>query len=126
MVGYYAETAPARFILVDLYSVTVVNASLGILAALRTGGVLTRTEFNNKADVNGNRLRCWIKPNVASIVSYKKTRTTGGTDIYKPAGDTQVKALQQYPFDVPFTALDETFDVFVDTPGIVSLIIEGV
>jgi|GEM_PF-2182518 hypothetical protein len=124
--GKYVDyTVSPRYPLVDIFAGTVSNASVGILAALRTGGALVPGDLKRLSTENVTRLRCWIKCSAEVTVSYVKTRGAV-TDIYKPAGAAKAGALAAYVFEAPVTALDESFDVFIDATGTVSLVIEEV
>lgn len=105
----------------DIFAATHDSAEAGILATHRTGGALDADDMTRTPAL----LRCWIKCSAEATVSYVKTR--GETsDTYYPAGAATVSALGEYTFEAPFTALDESFDVFIDTTGTVSLIVEEV
>jgi hypothetical protein len=124
--GRYIDfTAPVRFVLADIFAGTVSNAGTGILAANRSVGALKNTDMKRFGDAHGTRLRCWIKCSADATVSYVKIRGAV-PDTYKPAGSTKVTALATYVFELPFTALDESFDVFIDTTATVSLVVEEV
>jgi hypothetical protein len=124
--GKYVDYAVSpRYVIVDIFAGTVSNASVGILAALRTGGALIPADLKRVGTEGGTRLRVWIKSSVEVHVSYKKVRGAV-TDTYNPAGSSPITALAAYLFEVPITDLDESFDVFVDATGTVSLIIEEI
>jgi hypothetical protein len=124
--GKYVDlTAPVRFVHADLFAVTHSTAENGILADHRTGGALLASEMKRAGDLNGTRLRCWIKCSADATVSYVRTRNAT-PDTFKPAGSMKVTALAMYVFELPFTALDESFDVFIDTAATVSLVVEEV
>jgi hypothetical protein len=120
--GKYVDyIVPIQRTIADLFAITHTNVSTGILAAHRAGGALLPTDMMRTP----TRLRVWIKCSADATVSYVKVR--GSTsDTYEPAGSTKVTALAMYVFEAPFTALDESFDVFIDTTGTVSLIVEEV
>jgi hypothetical protein len=114
-------TRPGHATLADIFAVSHTNASAGILATHRAGGRLLAADLTRTP----TRLRCWIRCSADATISYVKSR--GATnDTYKPAGSTKVTALTMYVFEVPFTALDESFDVFIDTTATVSLVVEEV
>jgi hypothetical protein len=108
-------------VLADIFAVSHTSAPAGLLAAHRAGGALLAADMVRTP----TRLRCWIKCSADATVSYVKTRGATG-DTYKPAGSAKVTALSMYIFEAPFTALDESFDIFIDTTGTVSLVIEEV
>jgi len=124
--GKYVDyVVSPRYVIADIFAGIVSNASIGILAALRTGGALTTADLKRVGTEDGTRLRVWIKCSVDETISYKKIRGAV-TDVYKPAGSTKITAFAAYLFEVPITSLDESFDIFVDATGTVSLIIEEV